>query len=894
MTRAELQKERLALIRGGDDDRFRSVGTGYLIAPRLVLTAHHVVQKSDGSKWERIEVRVGHPQDGGTYRSVLRGSVCWTAPDNRDAALLLLDNEVDAPGIVLWGRPAGRTPLPYEGLGYPYAAYKGGQHRVEHLRGELPPLAGGTGAQDLCVLDQGPTPVSPTDGERPWVGASGTAVFCQNRLVGVVIHDDKMFANSRLHACPARTFVDDPEFIEHLRHFGGGPPALVDVRGVGHGTTDDHRPSRRPRTRAEALHALGRAVRTGLENDPIQKEVESGEPLPLHCRAASRKITGQRDGARETSVALARTSPLDLTGQLSGLVAVYLWEKRGKLLILGKGGSGKSVLVRRFAQNLLEKANPAGQGPVPVIFSLGSWNPTHMYLKDWLIDRLERDYPFLARRTGEEQTTWAAELMTEGDVLAVLDGFDEMAPNLYEPALQEIKTSNLPILLTSRPEPLKGIEPDGGLFPGIELTGLTLADCSARLGDLKGWPVVLKELRNHPDAPAVKQLTTALATPLMFTMVTDFCKSGGTPASLLELARSDTSDTSDTLEWQLLNAFFRRAYNDKRNPSVPLHQRWSAEKAGDWLRYLAEHLEKQGSGSEDIEWWRLGTTMSLPLRMAVSGSLCGLVSGTASAAVAMSAGSLALASLTMLVNVLGIGAAFGILHGFTSTVKVNALFTPSRMQIATSSEPRGKRWGRVRESFLLRTGGGLVGGLIFGTVYGGALAVYVSLQSFSLLSVALIFGNWLVAGLMLGVGLGIVLTLVAWFETEATPNESVGATDLLRKNRTIVLVQAATAGLVLGLGYGAAVTHFNGFALGLQSGITGGLAAAFGILTLTAWGRWMALVRLWLPLRGTLPWRMSTFLEDARARGVLRQVGAVYQFRHTRLKEHLTDSGRPS
>lgn len=49
----------------------------------------------------------------------------------------------------------------------------------------------------------------------------------------------------------------------------------------------------------------------------------------------------------------------------------------------------------------------------------------------------------------------------------------------------------------------------------------------------------------------------------------------------------------------------------------------------------------------------------------------------------------------------------------------------------------------------------------------------------------------------------------------------------------------------------------------------------------------MVLSRAWLPLTGRLPWQPAAFLEDAYHRGVLRQTGAVYQFRHVRLQHHL-------
>ncbi|MFJ9481459.1 NACHT domain-containing protein [Streptomyces mirabilis] len=55
---------------------------------------------------------------------------------------------------------------------------------------------------------------------------------------------------------------------------------------------------------------------------------------------------------------------------------------------------------------------------------------------------------------------------------------------------------------------------------------------------------------------------------------------------------------------------------------------------------------------------------------------------------------------------------------------------------------------------------------------------------------------------------------------------------------------------------------------------------------LSAWG-WLLTTRLWLCGTGRLPWRLMTFLEEAHRRGVLRQAGAVYQFRHARLQERL-------
>jgi hypothetical protein len=70
--------------------------------------------------------------------------------------------------------------------------------------------------------------------------------------------------------------------------------------------------------------------------------------------------------------------------------------------------------------------------------------------------------------------------------------------------------------------------------------------------------------------------------------------------------------------------------------------------------------------------------------------------------------------------------------------------------------------------------------------------------------------------------------------------------------------------------------------------IVGGLV---WLLCVTTWGPWL-IARTWLPLSRKLPWSVMTFLNDAHRRGVLRQAGGLYQFRHARLQHHLAGQYR--
>jgi hypothetical protein len=79
----------------------------------------------------------------------------------------------------------------------------------------------------------------------------------------------------------------------------------------------------------------------------------------------------------------------------------------------------------------------------------------------------------------------------------------------------------------------------------------------------------------------------------------------------------------------------------------------------------------------------------------------------------------------------------------------------------------------------------------------------------------------------------------------------------------------------------------------VTAGLLFGLAVGFAVCLSRAWGAF-TMMRLWLAARGHLPLRLMGFLADAHRRGVLRQVGAVYQFRHARLQARLAGATEPA
>ncbi|MFH9560703.1 hypothetical protein ACH4K7_30670 [Streptomyces globisporus] len=243
-------------------------GSGYLIGPRLVLTALHVVHDG-GGRAPGATIWVGHPRTNtGVHKRT--ATVIWPAPDADpdsagvpDVALLLLDQDADEghTTAVRWGRPQGDAPLGYRGIGIPaFSTTPGGAVQYENLRGELAPL---TTAGRRWVLDCGVWPAVAQQKERPWAGASGTAIFTRGHLVGVAVEYGTGMGERRLTAEPVHRLLADPGFSAVLAEYG--------FPGTRH-TTDD--------ITAPALGAGGASLSEGaLGSEWLQEQVALAERL---------------------------------------------------------------------------------------------------------------------------------------------------------------------------------------------------------------------------------------------------------------------------------------------------------------------------------------------------------------------------------------------------------------------------------------------------------------------------------------------------------------------------------------------------------------------------------------------------------------------------------------
>ncbi|MFI9102126.1 trypsin-like peptidase domain-containing protein [Streptomyces fildesensis] len=260
-----------------------SCGSGYLVAPRLVLTAAHVIVAQDPRRTpfqtaatsDDVRLRTIGRDDLVTARVIWRGS-----GPGLDVALLEVGDPAWRPGPlrpVRWGRMTCQaTRVGCTAVGFPRVLRMPDARRErEQLSGAMNPGTGVKSHQYHVMVDN--PPAHHMDQDSPWAGMSGAALFTGDLLVGVVIIDHEGFDGSRLTAVRIAEVFRDPDFVAHLRTHGTPaqahrPPPGTVVRPVLESSElmplfTQPRPVRRPRSPAALLTADVAAVRWFADRD---------------------------------------------------------------------------------------------------------------------------------------------------------------------------------------------------------------------------------------------------------------------------------------------------------------------------------------------------------------------------------------------------------------------------------------------------------------------------------------------------------------------------------------------------------------------------------------------------------------------------------------------------
>jgi hypothetical protein len=314
-----------------------------------------------------------------------------------------------------------------------------------------------------------------------------------------------------------------------------------------------------------------------------------------------------------------------------------------------------------------------------------------------------------------------------------------------------------------------------------------------------------------------------------------------------ELLDTSKFRTEEALRSHLLGALVPAVF-----PELPEDERrhdWNGPDAERWLRFIATSLGNRRS----IRWWELARLARGPER------ILAVLVGTAIVSPGVA---------------LGFGALLGPIGGISAAIIFALIFGAAN---AVSLPPPSElHFGRPKNIWPP-----LSSGLVAGVFIAVAVGIRAEPET------------GLLAGIVFGLPVGITYSLA---KHDATV-KSASPRQLLRRDIQVAVVFGTLHAITLGIVTGIAIRPAFGLAFGLASGLTGAflygplwlLAFRVNKVGLVAWLHFV-LTRIILVPRGLLPWRTLDFFGEAHRRGILRQIGPVYEFRHGLLQDVLANS----
>jgi hypothetical protein len=527
--------------------------------------------------------------------------------------------------------------------------------------------------------------------------------------------------------------------------------------------------------------------------------------------------------------------PSGLAGSGHDILRVLKSVPTGRLLVLGEAGSGKTFLLITLLREILASRRP-GQA-VPVLVGLGSWDPRQQVLEAFIESQLLLDYPFLAERPVRAPGGTVAEaLVAAGLIIPLLDGLDEIPPQLRPMAVQYINGTIRhlhPMVITCRKSSYRD-DVDDPLG-----TGMLLGTAAIALQPL-GADVIASYLsdegtdsRWQPVIDALAQPTPVaqvLQSPLYCGLAQDVYDPGQAGTSSSDRNPADLIELGDdiAIEHRLMRAFMNSVYRNW-NESHPRRREYSVH-AARWLVFIARYMQRRGR--QELAWWDLSANLDSVAISVVGG---------------------ALSMLFLLLIWVGLALGHGLLTWSSSETNSAAV----AIAILTVGPA-------VLAALLIwLTTPGRWAGLGFG-VFGTFAVVFAT--------VSLMSGPWPFSWLF------------SRFRGASDYTSPISA--LKAKRRSAVL-----AALIVGTGVVllfVLTESLTSAAVPLPVVIVGGFYFALVLLMTSSWGRFR-LAHLCYVLARALPVRLFAFLEDARGRGVMRKPGAAYQFRNEQVLDLLAD-----
>jgi hypothetical protein len=586
------------------------------------------------------------------------------------------------------------------------------------------------------------------------------------------------------------------------------------------------------------------------------------------------------------------------SGTLADIAGYYRSLDRGRLVVLGEPGSGKTVLATQLVIDLAESLpggdlQPGSRPPVPVWLSLPSLDlgetsalasptaeQTAGLLDQWMAAQISAVH-------GISLST-AARLIRERWVLPVLDGLDEMdaagsQQSGSRPRAAAVVralnagTGRRPVVLVCRRGEYRQLAASSAAIaetPVLQAASQVIlqplyvsaiCDYLARRfpGEQAGtletrWHSIRDHLQTATATAPASELAGALSSPWrLFLATATYHDSHSSPGEMLH---HPPGTLSDHLLSQLIPAL-------TQSTPRPGGSHYSSGDVTTWLSTLAQHLDHT---SRHLNW--SPTDLDLQRLWPIAGQAkvrrLSILATTAILCIGFAVPGLIWAHANgrwypdTPAAWLGLIGAIGSLVYSTSLIfAANSGLDLQRLDLRLASPDRRKKLAAGLAAGL--TAGltaGLAAGLVIGLVIGLAAG----------LGLGLAFA--LAAGLVIGLAFG----LAGDFSVADQP------TSVMRQSVAFELAVTLAIGLAAGLGLGLAAGPGSGLAVGLGLGLA--FALTFGLVSgLAIWVRYV--IGCWLARRqGILPRRAGRFLDWAYRANLLRMSGIAPQFRHRELQ----------
>ena len=257
---------------------------------------------------------------------------------------------------------------------------------------------------------------------------------------------------------------------------------------------------------------------------------------------------------------------------------------KGKLLILGEPGSGKTTTTLELARELLDRAEREADYPIPVLFNLSSWK-NGKSLFDWIVDEL-KDH---VRQ--DISRSW----LEKRKLLPMLDGLDELKAEHQEACVEAINQQLLSgerslayLVVCSRREEYNNYENKLLLNGAICLRELTNDQIQIYLADV-GHSDLWQTLSDD------KNLLKLVRSPLLLNIT--ILAYQQTPFERWQTLRS----TEARIEY-LLDAYIQQMIERPIQDNLSRKERFpKPSKARKLLTYLAKQLQRESQTEFGIE-----------------------------------------------------------------------------------------------------------------------------------------------------------------------------------------------------------------------------------------------------------------------------------------------------